>query len=410
MVILWFRRMLRRLAKIWSYDFEEAHLERYRWLQILGLVLGVLAMGTLFVGSFGLAAPLLSDAMGGEVTFFDGRVGATGAAVAFGALAVAVMIVIGYGLGSAFFGPRRAESIPVAWACALSMLIAVAVGFLIPLTIGGIAILVRGGSGSLIDEGMGVMGMVGGEKTVAFVVDRVPTIAAVPAPFAVATYVLANTLGFYALHRLMHTSRVMWLLFHRPHHVPTTLTGVLAPVTVVGPLLFLILPLDLLVFKILLKLFPSDVSVSIVLVLALFQGAGDLAAHQTPLYDRTWRIRPLRYFFGLVSGGPYHYVHHSSRPEDQAVNLCAGAPFLVWDRVFGSYRAPSDARPRIGLTNDPKIRLNPFLIVFSGYQQLVFEMRMNKSWKTRARILFGSVKYKPPVTRDYLIVGYPDSR
>jgi hypothetical protein len=83
------------------------------------------------------------------------------------------------------------------------------------------------------------------------------------------------------------------------------------------------------------------------------------------------------------------------------VNL-GGGPFLIWDRLFGTYRKPYAEPPPLGLTNQPEIIWNPFRISFSGFAQMWYEWKHNKDWVVRFKIIFGSIWYKPPITKDYL--------
>ncbi len=98
-------------------------------------------------------------------------------------------------------------------------------------------------------------------------------------------------------------------------------------------------------------------------------------------------------------------MHHSSKPGDEMINLSSG-PLQVWDRLFGTYRAPYAETPEVGLTNNPVIKMNPFRIILSGVAQLTYELRMNKGWLTRWRVIFGDIYYQPPITKDFLILGY----
>jgi hypothetical protein len=36
---------------------------------------------------------------------------------------------------------------------------------------------------------------------------------------------------------------------------------------------------------------------------------------------------------------------------------------------------------------------------------LAYEWKMNKDWGIRFKIIFGSIWYKPPVTKDFLVIG-----
>lgn len=100
-------------------------------------------------------------------------------------------------------------------------------------------------------------------------------------------------------------------------------------------------------------------------------------------------------------------MHHSARPNDQTINLGA-SPFLFWDRLFDTYRKPYEEAPPLGLTKQPKMRMNPIRIILSGIAQLWYEFKENEDWKTRFLILFGPIHYMPPKTKEYLILGYPD--
>ncbi len=127
--------------------------------------------------------------------------------------------------------------------------------------------------------------------------------------------------------------------------------------------------------------------------------------HSIVHYDFALRnpiIRNMSRIFGEF--GVYHLMHHSAKPEDHTINL-SGAPFCFWDRVFGTYRKPYDTAPPLGLTNQPDIIMNPLRITFSGIAQLWYEWKHNKDWSIRFKIIFGSIWYKPPVTKDFLVIG-----
>src|SRR5690606_28020888 len=100
--------------------------------------------------------------------------------------------------------------------------------------------------------------------------------------------------------------------------------------------------------------------------------------------------------------GVYHLVHHSAFLRDQNVNFGA-APFMLWDRFFGTFREPYSEAPPIGLTDQPPVYMSPMKIVFSGFAQLWYEWKMNPQWNVRWKILFGGVYYKPPISKDFLV-------
>jgi sterol desaturase/sphingolipid hydroxylase (fatty acid hydroxylase superfamily) len=126
--------------------------------------------------------------------------------------------------------------------------------------------------------------------------------------------------------------------------------------------------------------------------------------HSYAHYNLVVKNRFILFYTSLFGGnGVYHLVHHSAYKQDQNVNF-GGAPFLFWDRVFGTYRKPYEHVPPIGLTDQPLIHMSPMKIVFNGFRQIWYELKMNKDWKTRLKILVGGVYYKPPITKDFLIV------
>jgi hypothetical protein len=51
--------------------------------------------------------------------------------------------------------------------------------------------------------------------------------------------------------------------------------------------------------------------------------------------------------------------------------------------------------------------MSPMKILFTVFQQIRYELKMNKDRKIRLKILYGTVFCKPPVTKDFLIVSNP---
>ncbi len=76
---------------------------------------------------------------------------------------------------------------------------------------------------------------------------------------------------------------------------------------------------------------------------------------------------------------------------------------MVWDRVFGTYLAPTATPPPVGLTGSPALHGNPFRLGLSGLLQLVYEWRHNRGLRTRLSIVFGSSRYTPPVSTDFAL-------
>jgi hypothetical protein len=58
--------------------------------------------------------------------------------------------------------------------------------------------------------------------------------------------------------------------------------------------------------------------------------------------------------------------------------------------------------PQFGLTNQPALELSAMAVVFGGLQQIWYELKHNKDFLTRIKIIFGGIYYIPPITKDYL--------
>jgi hypothetical protein len=130
--------------------------------------------------------------------------------------------------------------------------------------------------------------------------------------------------------------------------------------------------------------------------------------HSSAFYEFAFKNKFVYGIFSFLGNGPYHMTHHSAKEGEEIVNL-ANTGFNFWDRLFGTFQKPDKVCPPLGLTHQPKIKLNPFRLYFGGLLTILFELKHNKA-KYWFKILFGSVYFTPPVTRDFLIEGYPDGR
>lgn len=215
--------------------------------------------------------------------------------------------------------------------------------------------------------------------------------------------VFLSALPGYFIHWLTHKFRFFWYVFHRCHHCPEFLHPLGAPPAFAFEFA-LVIPAGL-VAIVTSKLFYTE---PLIMELALWftlSYAFEIFNHSIVHYDFAYRNTFIRNMSRLSGNGVYHLVHHSAKPNDQTINL-GGSPFLFWDRVFGTYRKPYKEAPPLGLTNAPKIHHNPFRIILSGISQLLFELKENKNWLTRLKIIFGPIHYQPPITKEYLILRY----
>ncbi len=239
---------------------------------------------------------------------------------------------------------------------------------------------------------------------------HVPTLIELPAFAAVLVVFMLGGFVHYWLHRLGHTRRALWLLFHRHHHMSPALmqSTTLAVFTAVPLFLLFVLPYNLL-FGAITKLFAAQPLYAEVIVFNLVLLIPEIFGHQTALYERAIRFRWLRWGGYLFGNGVYHYLHHSAEPADAgregAVNMVnmGGGFCFVWDQLFGTYRPLSERAPKVGLTGSPELHMNPLRLAYSGMLQIAYELWHNRDWKTRLCILFGSSGYTPPVSRDFAV-------
>ena len=234
----------------------------------------------------------------------------------------------------------------------------------------------------------------------------VPTL--IELPYALAFFVSYGLAGFvhYGLHRASHESRLLWLMFHRFHHMPTVMFSASVPPVFFSVPLFavLIIPYHL-AFAMLTKLVCVQPLYFALIVYKLVYYVPDIWAHSTALFESGRKSRWVRWSGFFLSNGIYHYRHHSSIEGDEMANLGGSFCYLP-DLLFGTFRPVPDKLPPIGLTNQPELYYNPIRLALSGMAQIVYELRHNPGIASWLRIVFGSVYYVPPNSRNYAIKGY----
>jgi sterol desaturase/sphingolipid hydroxylase (fatty acid hydroxylase superfamily) len=231
---------------------------------------------------------------------------------------------------------------------------------------------------------------------------KIPTVFEIKSyPLAIVLSIFLGALPGYFVHWLTHVSRFFWLITHRAHHVMEYLFPLANPAAF--NFNFLLSIPGLLVSIAASKLIYHEPLVMEMAIWGLLAYYVEIFNHSIAHYRFSYGNPLIRNWCRIFGGqGTYHLVHHSAFPQDHNVNL-GGGPFMFWDRLFGTYRKPYADPPPLGLTNQPEIIWNPFRISFSGFAQLWYEWKMNKDWSIRFNILFGSIWYKPPVTKDFLI-------
>jgi sterol desaturase/sphingolipid hydroxylase (fatty acid hydroxylase superfamily) len=233
-------------------------------------------------------------------------------------------------------------------------------------------------------------------------VARVPTLVRLPYPLPLIASVFVVDLFHYWFHRLGHTRRAFWLLWHRPHHLTPHLTIPTTQAVFVAFPLFILLSVPFQVgVGVCAKLFSSETMIFEALLVRVVGQIVAIGSHNTALYSTFFDNRVLRRLSLVYGEGPYHYIHHSALPEHAMVNL--GTFFMLWDRIFGTYAAPTATRMPVGLTGSPRLHLNPLRLALAGLWQIGYELRWNRGFATRLAIVFGSSSFSPPRSRDFAL-------
>jgi len=323
--------------------------------------------------------------------------------LAFTTLFRLVMILAGYFL----FKREQGKTYPIQW-LSVFLLTNILATAAIPLILLVIAVL---GSLSGLDFSVG-WHWISLNVSLAhqLVMQNVPTLFNAPAPLAVIIIAVLTGFFHYWFHRLGHSQRLLWLLFHRPHHMPPALIQptTLAVFSALPLFVFLVLPYNL-VMGACTKLFSTDPLYTEVIIYNCLILIPEIFGHQTALYRWASRSRIIRVASFMSGGGVYHYMHHSSEPEhcgrSGAVNLVniGGGPLYIWDIIFGTYCPLSNTTPRVGLSGQPTLHMNPLRLTLAGVMQLGNELLANPSWAVKWRVMSGNSDYKPRISHDFAI-------
>ncbi|HEY6355901.1 MAG TPA: sterol desaturase family protein, partial [Burkholderiaceae bacterium] len=102
----------------------------------------------------------------------------------------------------------------------------------------------------------------------------------------------------------------------------------------------------------------------------------------------TW-IPTLGWLEGIVNTPSAHRVHHGSNPEYLDANY--GGVLMMFDRLFGTYRAERDDVPvRYGLVR-PLTTSNPLKIEFNEWSRLGADL-----WRARSLRAVWNALFMPP--------------
>lgn len=238
----------------------------------------------------------------------------------------------------------------------------------------------------------------------------IPTL--IDLPSFIAVLVVFTIAGFfhYWLHRLAHEYRLPWLLLHRPHHMqPVLMEPLLSGVVIAFPVGFLIMFPYILFFGVCTKIFSSEPLFFEVIIFNILVNIPNATAHSTALYHIGFKHKWIGFLGHMMGSAQYHYLHHASNIEyskyQTNVTNVGGGLWMIWDKLFGTYKEPPVSRPNIGLTGDPKLYMNPVRLLLSGLAQIIYELKNNKEFYVRMKIIFGKSDYVPPISKNFVVQG-----
>ena len=329
-----------------------------------------------------------------------------------GILLLATLLFRAWIMLGSYFGYERAFGYKFPLHIVVIMILTNAVGALsIPVVLAliGVALKISGGNFS---DGLLLIEHV--VKTANdWVMAHVPTLVELN-PW-IAALLVFHVAGFvhYWLHRLGHQSRALWMLFHRQHHLSPNLSQFSTTAVFFAFPLFIVFVVPyVFIFAAITKLFAAEPLYKEVFVINTIFMASEIIGHSDVFYEWAVKKRWLSWPGFAFGGGVYHYLHHSAERSDAVthqknykVNMVnmGGGLFFMWDIVFGTYTPLREKKPKVGLTGQPPLYYNPLRLGIGGLAQLIYELRHNRDWRTRLKILFGDSYYTPPVTRSYIL-------
>jgi sterol desaturase/sphingolipid hydroxylase (fatty acid hydroxylase superfamily) len=197
---------------------------------------------------------------------------------------------------------------------------------------------------------------------------------ALDGPLALLALFLGQEFCYYGYHRAAHRVRWFWCN-HSVHHSPNELN--LSAAYRIGP-------------------FGKLTGTTLFFVPLMWLGFHPKLVLQALTFNllyqfwlhTTW-IPKLGWLEGIVNTPSAHRVHHASNPEYIDANY--GGVLMVFDRMFGSYRAERDDVPvRYGLVQ-PLTSSNPLKVEFHEWSRLAGDL-----WRARSlRAAWGAL-FMPP--------------
>ena len=187
--------------------------------------------------------------------------------------------------------------------------------------------------------------------------------------------VLAEDFSYWFMHLMDHKIRFLWA-GHVHHHSSKEFNfsvGLRSAVFEPIEKFFFFIPLAILGFR------PLD----IVLIYVLSQGWGTFV--HTKVIKK---LGPLEYILTTPS---HHRVHHGVNIKYLDKNY--GMFLIIWDKLFGTFRAEDPAEPvKFGTLKNVAYK-NYLDIIFNEYNQIIKDSRQSISLKQKLKYIFGPPGY-----------------
>lgn len=184
-------------------------------------------------------------------------------------------------------------------------------------------------------------------------------------------------LCYYWLHRLGHERNVLWAA-HSVHHQSEeyNLTTALRQNSS-GFIFSWIFYLPLALIGV-----PPVVFITVASLNLLYQ-----------FWVHTRHVPKLGWLEWVLITPSNHRVHHAQNPAYLDRNY--GGVFILWDRLFGTFKEEDPAEPVVFGVTTPLASWNPLWANVQFYAQLWSDARRTRSWKDKLRIWFMPTGWRP---------------
>ena len=179
------------------------------------------------------------------------------------------------------------------------------------------------------------------------------------------------------MHRLHHEVKILWATHVVHHHGEEFNLSTALRQTSTGFLWKWIFYLPMLLVGI-----PPEVFVTVAGINLVYQ----FWVHTEHIGKLGW----LEYIFITPSN---HRVHHAQNKEYIDANY--GGVFILWDRIFGSFKPELDEVKPIYGTTKPLRSWNPLKANFEVFAEIVRDFSHTKKWSDKFKLVFSPPKWRP---------------